>query len=277
MEQEALDNYEKLAEKLYRKGFGDKHNEELKQYMNDGLPEFSIISEATIDKDQMDYRSNFRRDEATDKVYYNSIDAILTAEVNGAVVKKEHTFPADQLITATEMHRMLKHGELVAVNKNLFNKDGKAYNTWIVLDNNGPKDQYGNYPIKTFHENYFIKKLEKPFIIKDELKNLPLPVKELEGPRYAENIEKALHKANLVKVTIFQNGQEAAGFLSANPQSGRVDLYDANMKLVVAQQQSQSTTEQKATTAQAQGEVKKKPWEDRKVNWKKEQSKGRSM
>jgi|GEM_PF-2996963 len=280
MDQDAIDNYEKLAEKMYRKGFGTKHNEELKQHIADGTPEFSIIDTATIGEDQMDYRNNFRRDEGTGKVYYNTIDTILSEQVNGQLVTREHTFLADHLITATEMHRMLKHGEMVAVNKNLFNKEGKPYNTWMVLDNKGVKDEHGNYPVQTYHENYFLKKLGKPFVLKDELANLSIPVKELESPTYAANIEKALYKANMPKVTLFHNGQESVGYLSVNPEKGAINILDANKQLIETQQQSrqQTNAQQKtATPAQNQGEVKKKPWENRNVNWAKQQSKGKSL
>jgi hypothetical protein len=271
-----IENFEDLKEQLFRKGF-DKHlNEGLEQHLQSGAPEFILEHRTKVGEDEVGYLLHFRRDAEKDKVYLNSFDAAILHNTEAPGELREHTFPVEKLITAMEAYRMLKHGELVAVNKTLFNKDRQQYNTWISLDINGKKDERNNYPVNTYHENYFPKKLDKVFILKDELAQLAVPVKELESARNIETIEKALKKANLVQVTILHNGEETTGTLSVNPKAGIIDVYDKSMQLIEHQQQGQKETSQKTEApAQEQDDVKKKSWPDQKVSWeKKQQTKG---
>ena len=276
-----LENFEELKEALYRKGFGTELNGQLEEQLKSGTPEFMLERTTSIDKDEVGYRLHFRRDnnEEKDKVYFNRYDvAILkNADVPGEV--REHSFPTEKLITAMEAYRMLKHGDLVAVNKNLFNKEGQQYNTWLSLDIKGPKDEYGNYPVNSYHQNYYKK---QPFDLKTELGKLPVPVKELEHAQYAENIEKALKKANLVSVTVMLDGQQTSALLGVNPRAGTVELYDAAMKPIQREQQQQSASlpvDKTATPEAKQEDVKKKSFPDQKVEWgrKNQPGKGRSI
>jgi hypothetical protein len=265
-------NIDELKESLYRKGFGESLNAPLEEQIKSGKPEFQLEHAVKIGEDEINYKLHFRRDEERDKVYFNKYDvAIISPDAPGKVT--EHTFPTEKLITAMEAYRLLKHGELVAVNKNLYNKEGQQYNTWISLDVNGKKDDYNNYPVNTYHENYYQK---QPFELKDSLKKLPVPVKELENPQTLERIEKSLKKATLVAVTMMVNGEQSSGMLAVNPKIGRVDLYDQDMRLVEKQQQK---AELKAETpGQSQDDLKKKPWENQRVNWEpKTQRKGMSI
>lgn len=275
-----MENFEKLKEALYRKGFGETLNAELEQQMLLGKPEFMLEHLTKIGEDEVGYRLHFRRDDdpEKDKVYLNSYDAAIFKNADAPGEVREHNFQADKLITAMEAYRMLKHGDLVAVNKTLFNKEGQQYNTWLSIDINGQKDEYGNYPVNSYHENYYRKQL---FIIQDELKKLPVPVKELENPLKLGDIEKALKKANLVPVTIMVNGMQEPGTLAVNPKVGRIDVYDRHMQLVENVQQEQTrSSKQDNGPSQTQGEVKKKPWENRQqVKWDKpkNQHKGHSL
>lgn len=265
-------NTEELKEGLYRKGFGESLNAKLEESIKSGKPEFELEHAVKINQDEVNYKLYFRRDEERDKVYFNKYDVAITSpDIPGQL--REHTFPTEKLITAMEAYRMLKHGELVAVNKNLYNKESQQYNTWISLDVAGKKDEYNNYPVNTYHENYYQK---QPFDIKTALKDLPVPVKNLENPEKQERIEKSLKKANLVPVTIMLNDQETSGTLAVNPKIGRVDLYDQDMKLIEKQQQK---AELKAESpGQSQDDLKKKPWENQRVNWEtKNPRKGMSM
>jgi hypothetical protein len=265
-------NTEELKESLYRKGFGESLNAKLEEGIKSGKPEFQLEHAVKIGEDDVNYKLHFRRDEERDKVYFNKYDVAITSpDVPGRV--HEHTFPTEKLITAMEAYRMLQHGELVAVNKNLYNKESQQYNTWISLDTNGKKDEYNNYPVNTYHENYYQK---QPFELKDSLKKLPVPVKELENPQTLERIEKSLKKANLVPVTIMFNGEQTTGTLAVNPKIGRIDLYDQDMRLIERQQQK---AELKAeTSGHDQDDLKKKSSENQRVSWEtKNPRKGMSM
>ncbi|AOM80077.1 hypothetical protein [Pedobacter steynii] len=273
MEQE---NFEKLKKELFYRGFGEGLNNELGEKMSRSGPEFAIEHQVGIEGDQMAYRLNFRKDDNADKYYFNTIDTSLLKNGDQPGQELTHSFPANSLVTATEMHHMLKHGLLVAVNKTLFNKEGEAYNTWASIDINGPKDDFGNYPRKTYHQNYFAK---QPFDVQQALQDLAVPVKELEQKFKLGDYEKALKKANLPEVTIMVNGVESKGYLSVNPGERRIDVYDANMKIVQRQEQAQGLSaaeNKKDTSVQQSGDVKKKPWEQQqRVNWNR--NKGRGM
>jgi len=275
-----IENLEKLQEALYRKGFGKELNAELEKQMESGKPEFILEHFTKIDNDEVGYRLHFRRDDdpEKDKVYLNSYDAAILKNADAPGEIREHNFQADKLITAMEAYRMLKHGDLVAVNKTLFNKEGEKYNTWLSIDVKGQKDEYGNYPVSSYHENYYRK---QPFIIRDELEKLPVPVKELENKLKFGDFEKALMKANLVHVTIMLGGKQQPGILAVNAKVGKIDVYDAKMQLVEQQSEApQQSLKENGKPEEAQAEEKKKSWENRQqVKWDrpKNQHKGHSL
>lgn len=266
------ENFEKLSKELYYRGFGEGLNDELGEKMSRAGAEFAIEHQVAIAGDNMAYRLNFRKDDNEDKYYFNTMDTSLLRSGDRPGQELTHSFPANSLVTAAEMHRMLKHGLLVAVNKDLYNKKGEAFNTWLSLDTAGPKDDFGNFPRKTYHENYFAK---RPFDIQDALQALAVPVKELEQKFKLGDYEKALKKANLPEVTIMVNGVESKGYLSVNPGERRIDVYDTDMKLVIQQQQAIAPVHDKQQSVQQPDDVKKKPWAERQpVNRNKSKGKG---
>lgn len=269
-----IENVEQMDEKHYRKGFDTHLNEEYRRQLASGAPEFTIGHKVTTkDSDEVAYELKYRRDDSKDEVYLNTIKASLSpADAPGQV--REHTFTDDSMITAGEMIRMLKYGDKVAVNKNLFNKEGEPYNAWLSLDIKGTKDDYGNYPVNSYHQNYFKK---EPFIVSEKLKDLIVPVKETGSADEVSKIEKALKKADLYPVTIYHNDQETKGFLSVNPKERLIDVLDANMALIERQVVRKALPEEQKNDqpAQKQDDLKKKPQPDQQVTWTKgNQSKG---
>lgn len=253
------DNFEKLKERLYYAGFGDKLNAELKENLEAGNTDFAIKDKAVIDGDNVDYALNYRKDDKKDWAYWNTMDVLIT----GPGLPEEgiqHSFFADKNITAMEAHRMLKYGDLVSVNKILYNSNHEKYNTWISVDINGQKDEYGNYPLNTYHENYF-KKYE--FDIKAALQEkLSVPVMELESNKKIDYIEADFKKGKLPEVTIMHNGEQTSGYLSLNLKDRQIDVYDKNLQLIERQGQvnQQAPAEQRkdATPEQQPEDVKKK-------------------
>ena len=179
MEKEDLD---KLKEKLYRKGFGESLYPELEKKIAEGTKEFVLLYQVEVGEDLAKYRIHFRHDLETEKVYLNKFD--LQLNETGNPVELSSSFGNNTLITAMEGYRMLKYGDKVAVNKDLFKEDTRD-NTWLVLNTGGEKDEYGNYPLLPFHENYYKK---YPFDVKVEMGKLDIPVKQLENPAYLEQL-----------------------------------------------------------------------------------------
>lgn len=278
-------NLEDMKKEVKFRGFPEAIAEEAAKRMENGETEFFIEHFAKIQNermgydDQMGYRLYFKADEETNKGYFNSFDAGLLEIAGEPGVVREHNFSAHTNITAGESHRMLRHGLLVSVNKDLFKwnkekKESTPYNTWLSIDINSPKDERGNYPVVSYHENYFTKRFGRPFDIKEALKDTVVPVKELENSKLVDEMDKLMKKAVLFQVTIFHNNQESKGYLSVDPQTAKVDVLNADKKLIenVQVQQKTADTQQQQGPARDTDPEKKKTWGQKQgqgVNWKK--------
>lgn len=252
----------KHFDELYYKGFGTSVNKELEQKNASRAPEFTIETPVESTDGTINCTLHYKRDQdpAKDKVYLNSITgAIQVPQPDGSAMTREHTFPSDWNISALEMMRMLQHGLKVFVYKTLFNKEHQKYSTYLGIDVNGAKDEYGNYPVSSYHENYFLK---QPFVIAEAFKKVSVPVKQLDQPGPVD-YEKLLKKANLPEVEIYHNNQVTIGYLALNPKERTVDVYDKQMNLIPTEAQQQRASKQAAL----QQDEKKKPWENQKVNW----------
>lgn len=261
------DNFEQLKEQLYKKGFGESLYQELEQQLKSEKAEFFLEHSVKIKEDDVAYRLHFRRDDDAekDKVYFNSFDAMIhnSPDLREGEIR-QHNFLTRQLISATEAHRMLKYGELVAVNKDLFNKEGQSYNAWLNLDITGPKDEYNNYKVNSYHTNYY---KERPFILSDALQAITIPVKFLDNPKIAADFEKSLKKANLVAVTVKLNGEETPAFLSVDAKAGKVNLLDSKLDLI--EELAPVLAQKNSGQQQDLANEKKKTGAQQKVNWNK--------
>lgn len=276
---ETDNNLEELKEVMYRKGFGTDHSGELEQKLNSAEPEFSIEHDEKVKEDLGAYNINFARGGEQNKAYFNSFD--LAYYENGDTSKEPmiQNFPAKFLVTAGEAFRMLKYGTHVAVHKTLFNKNHEQYNTWMSIDTTGVKDEYGNYPLKTFHQNYYG---QEPFDVKEAMKKFQTPVKEFEFPMQRENAEKTLKKGNILEVTILHKGAEQKGYVTVDPQHAGLILYDRHPGLKDAvvieaiarpKEQQRTSKENKQATADEASDQKKKS--DQRIAWgKRNQGKG---
>lgn len=270
-----MDNLDNLKEQLYRKGFGTELNAELADRINSGDAEFTLEHFVTLKNgDQMGYQLHFARGDKDDTVYFNSFTAGLLKNVDRPGEIREHTFPTRFMITAAEAYRMLKHGLDVAVNKNLFGKDGEKYNTWRSIDITGEKDQYNNYPENTYHQNYFG---GQPFLPVEALKRFKTPIKEVQSTIALQRLEEKLKKANIPQVQYFEGVQEKSGTIVINPREQGAILRDASGNVV----ESVSIPRQKLDKSNHQAPAaapephpdseKKKP---QKIEWGKSGSKG---
>lgn len=123
---------------------------------------------------------------------------------------------------------MLKFGELVAVNKDLYNKDSQLYNAWLQLDLE-TKDGNGNYVMNTFHQNYYQK---NPFDIQKDLQRLDRFIPVLSKKSALEKFGKKLKKAFLVAAYGTIGDKHIPVLLSVNPKEGLIDVFDRQMNLI---------------------------------------------
>lgn len=227
---EERDDYDVLKEQMYRKAFGTEHNEELKEKLDSGVAEFAIEHYETMKNgDEMAYRIQFSRGGENNNAYMDGFSACLIKDLDAPGQVKEHFFEARHLITAHEAHRLLKYGSMVAVNKNLINKEKEKYNVWISINTNGTKDENGNYPEMTFHQNYFG---DSPFSPREVLPLLNTPVLQVQNSVMLEEIDKKLRKANIAAVNYTDNGQQVKGHISINPERAEATLYNNEMRAI---------------------------------------------
>lgn len=224
------DNFEKIAGRLEKLGFGSDVKVQLQQQMESGVPSFSIQEEKEDRGNKVGYLLNLKRDRNRDYYYFNSTTAALLA-VNGKELQeiREHNFPATWYVNAGEMMRMLLHGDKVSVHKKMFNKEGNAYQSYFSIDINGAKDDYGNFPVNSYHENYF---REKPFDLGVLLKNLSPFVKELGTADGITKYERMLQAAFLPKATYITDNGVQAGHLSLHPGDREVNILDKQLQVV---------------------------------------------
>jgi len=109
-----------------------------------------------------------------------------------------------------------------AVNKELTNKEGQIYNSWVQMDFK-ETDTNGNFKLNQYHQNY-------GYDLEAALGKLP--IKELETPKYKEDLMESLKKGNLQSATFLKDGKEVKQFIEVNPQFKTINVYNTNMKRI---------------------------------------------
>jgi hypothetical protein len=116
-------------------------------------------------------------------------------------------------ITVTEAPNLL-YGR--AVNKDLFDKQGVQYNTWLQIDFNSKKTDSGNYQWHSWHE-------KRGFNISDKIDEFNFKYDS------KTDLIKNLRKGFQVEVVgIKKDGTEEVLVLEANPERKTITIYDSN-------------------------------------------------
>lgn len=242
------ENVEYLQKNLFNLGFGEKLHEELKNKVQQNLPEFTLKAEANYNKEKIEATLYFKKSETSGTYFFNKYDTSLKSDFQS---EKSQTFYVNKGsgVTFKEAYNLLSDN---AVYKNLISKDGEQYKAWLKLDLS-QKDKNNNYGMERYHQNY-------GYDLKKVLAEYP--IKELNNPDAKEMLIKSLEKGNRQSVTIDQNGSEERFFIRANPKERTIDVFDKQMKPVlnesikakVNQEQQQVTKEASQSNSQ---EVKK--------------------
>lgn len=237
------ENFDYLKNQVKFTGFGDGLENALKEKINEGQPEFSLQHNAEYGADKVGSTLHFRKSEETDRYYFNRYEMSLNKD--GHEVKQTFFVGKDNTFTNKEAYNLLDGR---AVNKNLVNRDGENYNSWVKLDLNDAEPN-GNFKMKHFHENYGYDVAEA--LSKHDLK-------ELRDNTDKERLIESLKKGNKQSITYYHEGEERKGFAQANPQYKSVKLLDEKGKEVRSsarqseKQKEQSSAKQK--TKQSTGE-----------------------
>ncbi|PBJ08023.1 hypothetical protein [Flavobacterium sp. ACN6] len=212
-------NLEFLADQIKYTGFGETLQGVLKEKMEKGEKEFTIPHEAKFDNGTLSSELSFKKSDQSDLYFFNSYKAVLQKE--GAAHAPEQIFyvSKDNTFTMKEAFNLLDGR---AVNKDLKNKQGEVYNSYVQLDFKDAEPN-GNFKMNHYHQNY-------GFDLEAALSKHS--IKELETPKFKEDLLNSLKKGNLQSVTFVVSGVESKHYVEANPRFKTVNVYDTNMQRI---------------------------------------------
>ncbi|MFP9114792.1 hypothetical protein ACLI1A_12695 [Flavobacterium sp. RHBU_3] len=234
-------NFNYLKDQVKYTGFGDSLEYELRQKINQQLPEFKLIYNNEYGKDKVEATLNFKKSEQGDMYFFNSYNVKLQRE-NADVLQQNIFVNNKGTITMKEAYNLLSGR---SINKDLQTKEGQDYNVWIKYDFKNTDDR-GNYKQLQYGKNY-------GYDIESQLAKHP--IKELLNDQYKAELIDSLKKGNLQAATFLKEGQEVKQYIEANPQYKNINIYDANLQRVdakrsVSQEQNEGK-EQSAKNAKA--------------------------
>lgn len=235
-------NVEYLKDQLKYTGFGEGMENVLVENIQKGNTEFKLNHEAKYGTDTVLTALNFKKSEQSDMYFFNSYDMAIQKE--GKPVEFSQTFyiNRDNNTTAKEAYNLM---EGRSVNKDLKNKEGEVYNCWLKM-NFTEADEKGNFKLNHYHQNY-------GYDLEASLAKHS--IKELETPKYKEDLLNSLKKGNVQSVTFVVGGEERKQFVEANPHFKTVNVYDDSMVRVNERQNKEQNKNQSETKSEGK-EVK---------------------
>lgn len=212
-------NLDFLADQIKYTGFGESLQPVLKEMLEKGEKEFTIAHEAKFENSVLNSELSFKKSDQSDLYFFNSYKAMLQKEGTPHALEQIFYVGKENNFTMKEAFNLL---EGRSVNKDMVNKQGEAYNTWCKLDFTDA-EKNGNFKMTHYHQNYGYSleaALEKHSI------------KELQTPKFKEDLMNSLKKGNIQSVTVVVNGEERKRFVEANPQFKTVKMYDGSMERI---------------------------------------------
>lgn len=210
-------NFEYLRGQVKFTGFGERLENDLRQKIEEGKPEFKLQHQTQYGKDSVMATLNFSQSKQSDMYFFNSYQLSLQKE--NSAEKMDQIFYINKTgnITLKEAYNLM---EGRAVNKDLTNKEGQVYNAWMQMDFK-QSDNRGNFKLKHYHQNY-------GYDLEGVLAKHP--IKELGNEEYKSKLMDSLKKGNLQSATFQINGTEQKQYIEANPQFKIINIYDSSMQ-----------------------------------------------
>lgn len=212
-------NVEYLKDQLKYTGFGDAMENVLRENIAKDNPEFKLDQELKYGNDTALASLNFKKSDQTDMYFFNSYDMKIQKEGVPEALSQTFYINKDNNITAKEAYNLM---EGRAVNKDLKNREGEEYNCWLKIDFKDADDK-GNFKVNYYHQNY-------GYDLEASLSKHS--IKELETPKYKEDLMNSLKKGNLQSVTFVIAGEEKKQFVEANPHFKTINVYDGAMQRI---------------------------------------------
>lgn len=227
-------NLEYLQEQIKYTGFGNDLAAELKEKIMKNSETFTLNHQAAYGNDQTKAELYFSKSMQSDMYFFNAYKVTLQKD-NAPQMEQTFYINKGNNITLKEAYNLM-NGR--AINKNLMNKEGDIYNTWIQMDFKQTHEN-GNHKLKHYHENY-------GYDLEGSLAKHP--IKELENPDYKENIMDSIKKGNRQSVTFTINGEDHKRYVEANPKFKAINIYNGNkVRLEAKQKEKLSNSQSKST------------------------------
>lgn len=212
-------NFEYLRDQVKYTGFGEGLENDLKQKIQEGNPEFKLAYETKYGNDTVNATLNFSQSKQSDMYFFNSYQVNVQKENSAETMEQTFYINKGNNITLKEAYNLM---EGRSVNKDLTNKEGQVYNAWIQMDFK-QSDNNGNFKLKHYHENY-------GYDLEAVLSKHP--IRELGNEEYKSNLTDSLKKGNLQSATFQISGTEQKQYIEANPQFKTINIYDSSMQRV---------------------------------------------
>lgn len=241
-------NFEYLRDQVKYSGFGEGLEGILKENLKEQQPEFKLNHQATYGDTTANVTLNFKKSEQSDMYFFNSYKMDLSKENTKESLEQTFYINKGNNITMKEAYNLM---EGRAVNKDLTNKEGQVYNSWVQMDFK-EADTNGNFKLNQYHQNY-------GYDLENALSKHP--IKELETPKYKEDLMDSIKKGNRQSVTFVKDGNEIKQYVEANPQFKTINVYDSNMKRI-DNRQSKEEKQTEGETKLAKQEAKKQNQSD---------------
>jgi hypothetical protein len=209
-------NFEYLKDQVKYTGFGETLEGELKEKMQKEEPDFTLNHTAKYGNDTAIATLNFKKSDQSDMYFFNSYKVELQKENSKEALEQTFYINKGSNITMKEAYNLM---EGRSVNKDLTNKEGEKYNSWLQIDFK-QTDTSGNFKINQYHQNY-------GYDLEATLSKHP--IKELETPKYKEDLMDSMKKGNLQSATFLKDGNEIKQYIEASPQFKTINVYDSNM------------------------------------------------
>lgn len=230
-------NFEYLRDQLKYTGFGDALESELKTKMQKEEPSFTLTHNAQYGNDTAAATLNFNKSKESDMYFFNSYKVELQKENSKETLEQTFYINKGNNITMKEAFNLM---EGRAVNKDLTNKEGELYNAWVQIDFK-QSETNGNFKLTHYHQNY-------GYDLEAALSKHP--IKELDTPKYKEDLINSLKRGNLQSATFLKEGVEIKQHIEASPQFKTINVYDSNFQRI----DNRKTKDEKQSESQQNSE-----------------------
>lgn len=235
-------NFEYLKDQVKYTGFGDTLENDLKEKLQQGSREFQLCYDTKFGNDIVVAALNFKKSEQSDMYFFNSYNLVLKKDNSRDLMKQTFYINKGNNITLKEAYNLMDGR---AINKDLTNKEGQVYNTWMQMDMK-ETDKNGNYQMKQYHSNY-------GYDLEKELAKHP--IKELTNEQDKTRLIESINKGNRQSVTFSKDGNDQRMFIEANPRFKALNVYDSNFQRVHSQSQKEKSTPEQSVKQEAKKET----------------------